>query len=130
MAAANSTKRLYDVVDDVDELSHRPDFLMLIYPAYLVDDTGNLRPDVVVTRESPPAFLVHAYDDRVTPRSSVAYFLAMKEAGAPAELHIYDSGGHGYGLRPTEQPVTHWPARCEEWLKARGLLDQAEQSPR
>ena len=122
MASAHSGKRLYEPADAADTGSVRPDFVVLIYPGYLADDAGNLRDDLPITKDSPPAFLVHAYDDRVTPRSSVAYFLALKDAGVPAELHIYDSGGHGYGLRPTAQPVTHWPDRCEEWMRSRGLL--------
>ncbi|MGC1276083.1 MAG: alpha/beta hydrolase [Planctomycetaceae bacterium] len=123
MAAVHADKRHYDAVDDVDEQAAHPDFQLLIYPAYLVDDEGELRSDVVVTKESPPAFLVHAYDDPVTPKNSVELFLALKNAGVPSELHVYDSGGHGYGLRPTEKPITAWPKRCEEWMRTKGLLD-------
>ena len=122
MAAAHAGEQLYDSVDAADEQPARPDFVVLVYPGYLADDDGSLRDDLPITKDSPPAFLVHAYDDRVTPKSSVAYFLALKDAGVPAELHVYESGGHGYGLRPTDRPVTSWAKRCEEWMRARGLL--------
>lgn len=130
MAAVHADKRLYDAVDAVDEQAAYPDFQLLIYPAYLVDDDGELRSDVVVTKDSPPAFLIHAYDDPVTPKSSVELFLALKDAGVPAELHVYDSGGHGYGLRPTEKPITAWPKRCEEWMRTKGLLDSESATTR
>lgn len=124
MATVNPSKRLYEKVDATDEAAHRPDFTVLVYPAYLVDDKGTLLPEVTVSKETPPTFLVHAYDDGVTPKSSVQFFLACKDAGVPAELHIYDTGGHGYGLRKTEQPVTRWSERCAEWMKSRGLLEK------
>lgn len=123
MAALKADEPLYEQVDDADKASARPDFLALIYTAYLVDDTGARKPEVAVTKDAPPTFLVHAYDDPVTPKSSVQLFLALKEAGVPAELHVYEAGGHGYGLRPTDKPVTAWPKRCEEWMRSRGLLE-------
>lgn len=119
---AVSAERRYEPLDAADEASCKPDFLVLVYTAYLVDESGELRPEVTVSKESPPTFLAHAYDDPVTPKSSVEFFLALKDAGVPAELHIYDTGGHGYGLRKTEQPVTTWNDRCAEWMKSRGLL--------
>lgn len=122
MAALKSSEQLYEPTDEADKASPRPDFLVLVYTAYLVGEDGSRKPEVTVTKEAPPTFLVHAYDDPVTPKSSVQLFLALKDAGVPAELHIYETGGHGYGLRPTEKPVTAWPKRCEEWMRARGLL--------
>lgn len=124
MATVNPSKRLYEKSDAVDEKAHRADFTVLVYPAYLVDADGKLLPEVTVSKETPPTLLVHAYDDGVTPKSSVQFFLACKDAGVPAELHIYDTGGHGYGLRKTEQPVTSWSERCAEWMKSRGLLEK------
>lgn len=123
MAALKAGEQLYEPLDDADRSSARPDFLCLIYTAYLVGEDGTPKPEVTVTKDAPPTFLVHAYDDPVTPKSSVQLFLALKDAGVPAELHVYDSGGHGYGLRPTDKPVTSWPKRCEEWMRTRGLLD-------
>lgn len=119
---AVSADRRYAAVDAADKSPWRPDFLVLVYPAYLVDESGELRTEVTVSKETPPTFLAHAYDDPVTPKSSVEFFLALKNANVPAELHIYDTGGHGYGLRKTEQPVTKWHERCAEWMASRGLL--------
>jgi acetyl esterase/lipase len=112
-------KRSYQPIDNVDEVSSRPDFTVLIYPAYLVEkDATAIKPEFPVSKETPPAFLAHAGDDPVTPESSLFYFLALKRAGVPAELHIYSTGGHGFGLRESKSPSHTWPKRCEEWLRA------------
>ncbi len=109
----------YPAIDEADKLSGRPDFSILIYPAYLVTkDMTALTPMIAVNDKTPPAFLAHAYDDGVTADSSVQYFLALKRNKVPAELHVYSKGGHGYGMRPSKNAVVTWPARCEEWLKA------------
>ena len=125
-AAANaglkSNARLYEATDETDKTSCRPDFMALVYPAYLIDDKGQLKPDLTVTKETPPMFLAHAFNDGVSCENSVQLFLALKKAGVPADLHIYSSGGHGFGLRPSDQPVSTWPQRCEDWLRLRGLL--------
>jgi acetyl esterase/lipase len=115
-------ERQYDKVDATDDISCRPDFGVLVYTAYLVDDDGKLKPEYQPTSESPPMFFAHALDDRVTPDSSIALARALKAVGVKAELHVYDSGGHGFGLRKSEFPVHTWPARCGEWLAHRGLL--------
>jgi acetyl esterase/lipase len=108
----------YDKLDKVDELSSRPDFSVLIYSGGLTnEDHTALREEVVVDKTTPPSFLVHTYDDGVTPLSSLLYAAALKRAGVGAELHMYAAGGHGYGLRETDLPVTKWPAACEAWLR-------------
>jgi acetyl esterase/lipase len=117
-----SSERQYDKVDPVDDVSCRPDFGVLIYPAYLADNSGSLKPEYQPTKESPPMFFAFAMDDRVTVDSSIAMLKALKAAGVPAELHAYDSGGHGFGLRKSEFPCHTWPARCAEWMERRGLL--------
>lgn len=125
MTATSYDKRVYDQVDSVDEVSSRPDFAVLVYPGYLVDrKRERLSEELRVTKETPPMFLVHAGDDPVPAESSVLMYLALKKAGVAAELHVYGSGGHGYGLRKTSKPVTAWPARCEEWLRERGWLKE------
>lgn len=124
MTAVAGEESLYKPIDKIDDISPRPNFQILVYPAYLVDKQGNLKPEVKVTKEAPPAFLVHAQNDPVTVKSSVKLFLALTNAGVPAALHVFQEGGHGYGLRPTEVPVTHWPELCEDWLRTRGLLDR------
>ncbi|MCA9247186.1 MAG: alpha/beta hydrolase [Planctomycetales bacterium] len=126
--AALATERYYEPIDTADEQSHRPDFSILIYPAYLTKkDNSGLVDDVQVTKDSPPCFFVHAHDDRVTPLSSALLYAELKRQGVSAELHIYESGGHGYGLRYVkESPITTWPARCETWLGRQGLLAREE----
>ena len=123
-AALKSHDRLYEVTDDADRTSCRPDFVALIYPAYLVDNKGQLKPDLIVTKETPPMFLAHAFNDGISCENSVQLFLALKKAAVPADLHIYSAGGHGFGLRPSDQPVSSWPQRCEDWMKQRGLLQR------
>jgi acetyl esterase/lipase len=122
-AATNWDRRSYEAIDDVDKESCRPDFAVLIYPAYLIAKNGEgLAPEIRVTKETPQTFFAQAENDPVTVESSLRMCLALKRAGVPAELHVYPTGGHGYGLRPTKEAVTSWPARCAEWLKSRGLL--------
>ena len=121
--ATNFDKRAYDPADDADKVSCRPDFAVLCYPAYLVDDkTHELKPDIRVTAQTPPCFFVHAGDDKISAENSARMYLALKAAGVGAELHVYATGGHGFGLRPSDQPVSAWPQRCAEWFRDRGLL--------
>jgi acetyl esterase/lipase len=127
LAAATSTRfdqRAYEPVDAADAASCRPDFSALIYPAYLtVKEQGDkLAPELSVTASTPPTFLVQTEDDGVRVENSLYYCLALKNAHVPAELHLYPEGGHGYGLRPTDKPVTGWPKLVENWLRARGIL--------
>lgn len=111
-------ERLYDRVDEVDDVSRKPNFAILIYPAYLVKPDGSaLQEYVKVDEKTPPMFLAHAYNDPVRPESSVLLWLELKKHKVPAELHVYSQGGHGYGLRTTAMPVTGWPAACEAWLR-------------
>ncbi len=120
-------KRTYEPVDDADQVSCRPDFTLLIYPAYLVKkDEQALVPELPVTSNSPPTFLVHTEDDNSSADSSLFYFLALKGAKVPAELHIYPDGGHGYGLRPSSHTVSTWPDRAETWLRTLGTLEAAK----
>jgi acetyl esterase/lipase len=121
LAAALSThfeKRLYEPVDAADSLSCRPDFAVIVYPGYLaLEDKGFApNPDIQPSANTPPAFIVQTEDDPVHVESATAYFQALKRAKVPAELHIYAAGGHGYGLRRSEYPVTTWPQSVETWL--------------
>jgi acetyl esterase/lipase len=121
LAAAVSThfdKRLYDGIDAADRASCRPDFAVIVYPGYLAIAEKNFaaNEDIPVTAQTPPAFIVQAEDDPVHVENAVAYFTALKHAKVPAELHIYAAGGHGYGLRRTDLPVTTWPASVLTWM--------------
>ena len=120
--ACLAEKRMYDAIDDADKLPYKPSFAALIYPAYLVDKGGELKPEYKVTKDAPPMFFAHANDDPVTPLSSAMLYAALKKNGVPAELHIFASGGHGFGMRKSANPVSAWPDRCGDWLKARGYL--------
>jgi acetyl esterase/lipase len=125
-AATNFDKRAYEVEDGIDKISCRPDFAVLVYPAYLVAGNKNeLAPDIRVRKECPPMFFVHAGDDRVKPENSIFTYLALKRAGVPAELHVFASGGHGFGLRPSSNPVSSWPRLCAAWLRSQGFLKTA-----
>jgi acetyl esterase/lipase len=119
-----SDVRTYPTLDAADQVSCRPDFTILIHPAYLtVKEKGDaIAPDVAVAATHPPAFVVMTQDDPVRVENAVHYFLALKQAKVPAELHLYPTGGHGYGLRRTQHFVTTWPDRAMDWLKSRGLL--------
>jgi acetyl esterase/lipase len=129
LAAEISTKyrqRLYPPVDDADKESARPDFAVLVYPGHLAPnktDSLALNPNVPVTRETPPTFLVQAEDDEVDGvNQSLTYYAALKNAGAPVEMHLYPRGGHAFGLRRTPLPITDWPRLVETWLRAIGMM--------
>lgn len=96
----------------------RPDFVVVIYPGYLSDAPAldKLSRGIDPSPHTPPTFILQAEDDPVHVENSLLYFQALKQNKVPAELHIYAEGGHGYGLRPTNLPVTHWPALVETWL--------------
>lgn len=117
-------ERHYPQVDESDRVSCRPDFVMLIYPAYLTDkDKGDqLRPEMPVSSNTPPTFISISQDDPVRVENALHYSLALQAAKVPMELHVYPTGGHGYGLRRTEAAVTTWPDRAADWLRSRGVL--------
>jgi acetyl esterase/lipase len=121
----NYDQRTYDPVDDADRVRCRPDFAILIYPAYLATgkDSDKLAPELKVTKDTPPTFIVYTEDDPVHVECALVYYLALKKAKVPAEMHVYPKGGHGYGLRPSANLVSHWPQRAEEWMRTLGLLE-------
>jgi len=135
MVVALSTRfatRLYPAQDAADRLSCRPDFAVALYPGHLATPTGGfaLNPDVRVTSQTPPTFLLHAQDDPVDPvENSLVYYSALRKAGVPAELHVYVKGGHAFGLRRTESPITAWPLLVEAWLGAMGVIGRTLGGP-
>ncbi len=118
-------KRAYPAVDQADGVSCRPDFTVLIYPAYLsVKDQGEqLAPEAAPSARTPPTFIAQAEDDHVFVDGTLLYFRALRHAGIPAEMHIFPNGGHGYGMRPSKARVTGWPVLAEAWMRSLGLLD-------
>jgi acetyl esterase/lipase len=130
LAAALSThfdKRLYNPIDAADQRSCRPDFAVIVYPGYLAIAEQNFAPnaEIRVTEQTPPTFIVQAEDDPVHVENATVYFLALKNAKVPAEMHLYAQGGHGYGLRRTALPVTEWPQLAETWLRTIQVLPVA-----
>ena len=114
--AALVKERLYEPVDDYDHVSFHPDFAAPIY-------SGGVPEGATITAECPPFFMVIAHDDRDRSVAVAELYIALKQSDVSAELHIYESGGHGYGLRKTELPVTTWPDRMEEWMRRLGFLE-------
>jgi acetyl esterase/lipase len=127
LAAAISNhyqNRLYDPIDAADRQSCRPDFAVVIYPGYLAlaEQGFAPNPDIQPTAQTPPTFLAQAEDDPVHVENSLVYFEELKKAGVPVEMHLFTHGGHGYGLRRTGAPVSHWPALVEKWLRSIDVL--------
>jgi acetyl esterase/lipase len=124
-ALSASTARTYPKVDEADDVSSHPDFQILIYPGGLIKESSySLAPEVAVTSSTPPTFLVMAEDDPVHAENILAYAMALEAEKIPMEMHLYPTGGHGYGLRPTNAYVTTWPQRASDWLRSRGLLER------
>jgi acetyl esterase/lipase len=119
----NYNERAYPKVDEADATSCRPDFSLLIYPAYLVvKDTDRLAPEMKVTGQTPPTFITMALNDPLRIENATSYAAALRKAGVPFDLHIYEAGGHGFGLRPVKgAPNTLWPELAAQWLQGRGL---------
>jgi len=154
LSAAISThfdNRLYAPVDAADKESCRPDFAVAIYPGHLslsaaewdadqgprkfairkpahettADKQFGLNPDIPVTRQTPPTFLLQAEDDHVDDvNDSLAYYIALKKAGVRVEMHLYAQGGHAFGLRRTKLPITAWPQLVETWLVTIGMISE------
>lgn len=123
LTAIMHDKRQYEAVDDVDKVSSRPDFAILIYPGgFLEKGNTKLNEYAQPTATTPPMFLVHAYDDGVDVRNSLLLASELKALKVSCELHVYATGGHGYGMRKTGHPVNSWPDRCIEWMKKQGYL--------
>ena len=144
-AGTHFKNRYGEPADAIDQVSCRPDFMILMYPVIsftewythkgsrknllgenpdeeLVDNFSN---EKQVTPETPPTFLVHADDDKVVPpENSIAFYLALRKAEVPAEMHIYEKGGHGFGPGADKGAVSSWMARCADWMEGRGLLDK------
>ncbi len=149
LVAAMSThfaKRIYPEVDAADRVSCRPDFAVPVYPGHLslaasewdarqgtrkfalphaanADPDLTLNPDLHVTAQTPPTFLLQNEDDHTdSVNDALAYYIALKKAGVPAEMHLYAQGGHAFGVRRTKLPVTAWPQLAEIWLRSIGML--------
>jgi len=118
-------KSAYEPVDGVDQQSCRTDFALLVYPWKVYDAaTDALLPGIRITARTPPAFLVHTHDDASSSLGSVLIYAGLKRHGVSAELHVYQNGGHGYGMRSVPQSeIGTWPDRATDWLRRRGLTN-------
>ena len=115
--------RLYAPVDDADKESARPDFAIALYPGHLVTRKGGLNPNVPVSRDTPPTFLLQAENDDVDDvEESLVYYAALKKAGVPVEMHLYAQGGHAFGLRRPNLAIGAWPHLVETWLRTIGVI--------
>jgi acetyl esterase/lipase len=124
VASTNYDKRAYESVDAADQISCRPDFSVFIYPGGIFQPgSDRLIPNIRITKDTPPAFLAVANDDRGSADQTVQLYLALKHAGVPAELHVFSAGGHGFGILKGKLPANQWPARLQEWLQVRKLLE-------
>jgi len=118
-------KRLYPPVDAADRESACPDFAMAIYPGHLALENGKLNPNVPVTRDTPPTFIVQAEDDEVDGvQQALVYFAALKKADVPTEMHLYAQGGHAFGVRRTQQPITRWTDLADAWMRTTGVISR------
>jgi acetyl esterase/lipase len=151
LSAAISThfeKRSYPAVDAADQESCRPDFAVVVYPGHLsisaaksdasqgprnfllrYPATANkdlgVNPDLPVSSQTPPTFLLQAEDDQVdNVNNSLAYYIALKNAAVPVEMHLYAQGGHAFGLRRTKFPITEWPELVEKWMRTIGMTEK------
>ena len=121
--STNFEKKRYDHVDKADNQSCRPDFAILVYPWLKVENADDKLPEeFVVTSKTPRTILIHTQDDEIIAQNPILYFLALKKADVKSELHIFPTGGHGYGLRPSEHAVSNWPQLCTTWMKKSGIL--------
>ena len=128
MSGVQYQTKSYDRVDAADDLSCRPDFMCPIYAAYLgnkySDKVAELGDLVTVTKDTPPTFMAVTWDDSMRGAQSALLFVRLKEQGVPAELHAFAKGGHGYGMRPSNNPISTWNIQLAAWMKASGLLDK------
>jgi acetyl esterase/lipase len=126
MTSTHFDKRSYPDTDAVDKVSCRPDFAIACYPGHCWDnDEGfKLNPNVTITTNTPPTFIVQAEDDHVDGvEQSLVYYIELKRVGVPVEMHLYAQGGHGFGLRPSKYPIaTEWPRLTEKWLNTIGMI--------
>jgi acetyl esterase/lipase len=130
--ATNFEKRMYEPIDAADQVSCRPDFAVMCYPGYLkAKDKDEISPGLHIPARTPPILLAHASDDSEKvggsiPENSAVMYLALKRAGIPAELHIYASGNHDFGVRQNEKLPSSWTRLCLNWLRSFGLLDDSK----
>lgn len=126
---SNTDDRTYALTDAADQQSPRPDFAIIAYTARMLDNSKgknnlDLQSWVTISPKAPPTLIIHAMDDAVDDiRQPMAYALALNDAGVPVDMRIYAKGGHAFGMRPTNDPITtEWPEQVKQWLRNNGVL--------
>lgn len=126
---SNTDDRTYTLTDAADQQSPRPDFAIIVYTARMLDNSKaknnlDLQPWVTISPKAPPTMIIHAMDDAVDDiRQPMAYALALNDAGVSVDMRIYAKGGHAFGMRPTDDPITsEWPEQVKQWLRNNGVL--------
>jgi acetyl esterase/lipase len=120
---SNIVEPIYPLRDAIDRVSSRPDAAIALYPGHLCRAGQQLEPGIKVTRATPPTFLLQAWDDPTDPVcNSIVYAQALDAADVPAEMHLFATGGHAFGFRPTGKPVSQWPSLVESWLRGLGMI--------
>jgi acetyl esterase/lipase len=129
LASSQCDPRSYPQQDEADTASCRPDFTILIYPAYLTlkEQQEKIAPEFNLTTNTPQTFIAMTEDDPIRVETALYYAAALRKVGVPFELHVYPTGGHGYGLRPSKDLVTSWPQRAADWLRSRELIPSMAQ---
>lgn len=131
--ATHFDRRAYEPIDGIDKASCRPDFAVAVYPGYLIPEdtaTEELAPYVRIPDGTPPMFFVHCGDDPESePENCVSMYRALRKKKVPAELHVYPTGGHGFGIRKTDKACSRWTERCEDWLQSLGVIPPAGATP-
>ncbi len=132
MISSHFAKRSYQRVDDADDVSSRPNFAIALYPGHMTlahknnSEKGRreLNPDILFTAETPPTFILHSKDDKTNPvEYSLVYSDALKKLKVPVEMHLFEKGGHAFGLRQTNLPITKWPELVEAWLRKMKVIE-------
>ena len=118
LVSNTNEKRTYAHVDAADDISCRPDFNILTYPAYLIDEKqqGKLAGEIQVTTKTPPTFIFQTEDDPINVENALYYYLALKQAKVPVEMHLYPTGGHGYGIRSTTGGIGVYKELIAKWM--------------
>ena len=128
MTATHYRTSTYPRLDEIDDVSAKPDFMIPIYPAYMMENEKEMKAavplseEVLIDSQTPPAFISVTDDDANRAAASARFYLKMKEAKVPCEIHILVKGGHGYGQRSNRGPASQWGKPCEAWFRAMNLL--------
>ncbi len=123
--SANFNHRIYSPVDIIDKVSSKPDFSIALYPGHLWlnHKKFELNPSVPATKQTPPTFILQAENDSEdNVNNALVYYIALKNAGVPVEMHLYAQGSHAFGLRHTRFPITGWPNLVKIWLHTIGMI--------